>query len=445
MKENNDLLTSWKNIVTIVLRIIVGITFIFSGFVKAIDPWGTVYKFHDYLAAMNFVVWDNLVLIAVFLLFSVEFIVGVFLLIGCDRRLTPILSSMIMIVMLPLTLWVAIADPVSDCGCFGDALIISNWATFWKNLILSAMIGWLLKYNHKSRYLVIPELHWLVFLASAFFINVIGLFGYVYQPLLDFRPYKIGELLVNYEEETEEFEFIYSKDGKQKSFTADNIPTDDGWEFVERKLIQNKSENPYSVSDKQFVLYEEEEDMTQTAILSSGEQMILFYPSLTSYSIASTYQINSLQEYCNRNEIDMIAVVAGSKSQIDEFVDLSMATYPIYTSEDTSIKEIVRGCPAIVYLKEGIIVWKSTLRAINNDNFSSIETETPPEKFVINNKKTLHTIVFSYLCSIIFLIFISHIPKAVRYAKQKVYFKKFVKNNDSLSNNDKNEVTEKDN
>lgn len=439
--ENNHKLTPWKGWLTLAFRLIVGTTFIFSGFVKAIDPWGTIYKFNDYLGAMHFDVWDNLVLIGVFVLFSIEFIIGIFIILGCDRRLTTILASLIMLFMLPLSLWVAVSDPVSDCGCFGDALIISNWATFWKNVILTAMIVWLDLYNHKYRYFVIPEIHWIVFLATGFYINVIGLFGYIYQPLIDFRPYKIGETLIDSEEtdSEEEFEFIYSYNGEEHSFSTDNIPSDDEWEFVERRQIKKSDNQETSKIEKQLTIYDAEEDMTHSVILDEGEQLILFYPSLSSYSIASTYQINSLQEYCNRNDIDMIAIVPGSENQIAEFVDLSMATYPIYTAEDTSIKEVVRGCPAIIYLRDGIIMWKSTLRAINNDDFLSENTAKDPMLFAFDNKKILHVTTWSYVGLLLLMVTLSHVPKAVRYAKQKAYFKKFVKDTNQEQEPDKTE------
>ena len=122
-------------ILTWLLRIAVGGVFIVSGLSKGIDPWGTFYKTSEYLTAMHIPIVElgNTVLTLVFLLFSSEFIIGVCLLTGCYRKAAPIFAALFMLVMLPLTLWIAIADPVSDCGCFGDFLVISNWATFIKN------------------------------------------------------------------------------------------------------------------------------------------------------------------------------------------------------------------------------------------------------------------------------------------------------------------------
>lgn len=422
-------LQSWKRWLTIVCRVIVGCTFILSGFVKAIDPWGSIYKIQEYIAALGIDAWGNLLIVAVFLLCSVEFVMGLFLILGCYRRLATVSSFLLVLVMLPLTLWTAIAEPVSDCGCFGDAFIIPNWATFVKNIVLMAMVVWLLLYNHRIRCLVIPELHWIVFILSALYINVIGLFGYIYQPLLDFRPYKIGESIIDFSEsgEDDEFEFIYTRNGEIKSFSIENVPQGDDWQFVERKKVEKNKETDVVLTNKQLSVYDDNEEVTNDVILDRGEQMILFYPSLSNYSIASTYQINALQEYCSNQDIDMIAIVAGSNEEISEFADLSMASYPIYTSEDTSIKEIVRGSPAIVYLKDGVVVWKSSLRAINNDSFMSEENLKEPAELAFNNAKVLNFFTSIYIGLILFLVVSSHTPSAVRYIKQRMLFKKFTK------------------
>src|SRR5690554_6923400 len=117
-------------------RIIVGLTFMFSGFVKGIDPWGSAYKFSDYFTAMqiDWLQWAALPL-GILLSFA-EFAIGASLLFNVFLRLFAGLALVFMLFFTGLTLWVAVENPVTDCGCFGDALVISNWATFYKNVIL---------------------------------------------------------------------------------------------------------------------------------------------------------------------------------------------------------------------------------------------------------------------------------------------------------------------
>lgn len=145
-------------VITWIVRFLVGGVFIVSGVVKGIDPWGSFYKITEYLLAMHIPVSElgNSVLILTFMLFSVEFVVGLSLLTGCFRKAAPIIAALFMLVMLPLTFWIAIADPVSDCGCFGDFIVISNWATFIKNVLLSIGVLWLLQFNRLAGCLISP-------------------------------------------------------------------------------------------------------------------------------------------------------------------------------------------------------------------------------------------------------------------------------------------------
>ena len=161
-----------KKLTVNICRLILAATFILSGFVKAVDPLGSQYKIEDYLQAMNLgqllPEWGVLVLSVGQA--AVEFCLGIFLLFAIRRRLTSKLVLIIMLVMTPLTLWLAIANPISDCGCFGDALVLTNWQTFWKNvvlLVMAAIVAWkpleMFRFVSKSN-------QWIVINYSALFI-----------------------------------------------------------------------------------------------------------------------------------------------------------------------------------------------------------------------------------------------------------------------------------
>lgn len=413
-------LSTWRHWLTWILRIAVGALFVFSGFVKAVDPWGTLFKVDDYLAVMGISVWPNLELVAVFGLCALEFLIGVFLIFGCFRKSTPIVAALVMAFMLILSLWIALSDPVADCGCFGDAYVISNWATFWKNVALCLGVIWLLRYNRLEICIITPAFQWIAFVATAIFIVVIELFGYLSQPLIDFRPYKVGLDLVDAEsvsDATPDFIFIYEKDGKREEFgLSDSLPDEsDGWIFVDRKEIypdvdKKKEEN---ASGRSLRIWSKDgsEDVTSEAILSEGKQLIVMMPVLKSVSPATTWKLNSLYEWSVRNNVEMIAVVYGSPEEIANWEDLSLASYPIYTAEDTQQKEVVRGNPGVVYLEDGKVMWKSTLLATNIDDFLSPETSHDARTFSFDNARVLRNCIYIYLMVMGVLIVFSFTPR----------------------------------
>lgn len=405
--------------VTVLLRLATGGVFIFSGFVKAIDPWGSLYKFEEYIAAMSIPMLSALLLTGVFALCALEFLIGIFLLFGCYRRSTPVVALAFMFVMLPLTAWIAVANPVSDCGCFGDYLVISNWATLWKNVILTAMVIWLVKFNKRCYTVISPAFQWMAVVVSLAFILTVSLRGYLAQPMLDFRPYQTGTELVTAEEEAEtdeDFRFIYEKDGMRKEFGVDDeLPSEeDGWTFVERIDIypEEKSTANLEDTDKTFRIWDRngEEDLTTDVINNDADMLLLMIPNLPAVSPATTWKINALYDWCERQDIEMIAVVSATSDQITEWEDLSMPRYEIYTCDDTAIKEVARGNPAAVYLEKGKIMWKSTLNALDIDKVTASDNHHPAE-FIKDGKRELLNLFYLYLICMAVPVTFSFIPQ----------------------------------
>lgn len=362
---------TWIRVITWFLRILCGGLFVFSGFVKAIDPWGTLFKVEEYLSAFGIGIPFAIIRLGVFGLCAVEFIVGCFLVIGSFRKSCPIFAGLIMMFMLPFSLWIAMENPVADCGCFGDALHVSNWFTFWKNVVLSAGIGWLIKFNLKGICLISPAFQWLAVVASGVYILVIELMGFFYQPLIDFRDYPEGSaLFASYDEDNEE------------------------------------EEHGLDVFD-----VETADDKNDEALDPDGKELVVMIPKVSMVSPATTWKLNSLYEWSEDNGVKMIGIVSGSKEEIEEWEDLSMAEYPLYLADDTAIEEVVRGNPGIVYLDKGKIIWKSTLSAIDIDDFLSPEVSGDASAFARDNARFLRNISFIYLMVMVFLIFISFTPR----------------------------------
>lgn len=438
--------------ITWIFRILVGVTFIFSGFVKSIDPWGTYYKIEDYLNVIGIDLTPNIIITGVFLLFIFEFCVGIFLLLGCYRKSAPIAGILFMAFMLPLTLWIAVKNPVADCGCFGEALIISNWATFWKNVALTLAIVWLIRFNKRCFCLIRPYIQWLTLIASTLFMVAIGMIGYIYQPLIDFRAYPVGSSLLsgdnqeaedpdvsnslakdssNTDEENgsqeEDMVFVYSKNGVEQTFHIDDeLPDEsDGWVFVRREIPGESTTNNNVAkstdstakntgeNDQTFAVWNEtgNEEITDDVIRQTGRQILILMPDLKDISMAVTWKINSLYKWTSDNNIDLIGIVNGTQEEINYWKDISLANYPLYTADDTQIKMLVRGNPGIVYINDGKIIWKSSLRALFIDDFQSKDTSVDPAYFGRDNSSILHRISYLYLISLGIMIFFSFLPK----------------------------------
>ena len=233
-------------------RVLVGATFAFSGFVKAVDPLGFTYKIQDYLIFLNLSNFVSLALTAAVIMVVAEFTLGIFLLLGIFRKTTTRLIGLFMVFFTPLTLWIALTDPVKDCGCFGDALIITNWQTFYKNIILLASIILLIIKWKK----ITPLFSSKMTTTMAVFVILYGILFSLYNiydlPVIDFRPYKIGanipvQMYVDPDKsDVYETVFIYSKNGVQEEFNESDYPWDDStWTFVDMKTrLVKEGEKP---------------------------------------------------------------------------------------------------------------------------------------------------------------------------------------------------------
>lgn len=427
-------------LLTWVCRIVTGGTFIFSGVSKAIDPWGTIYKMHDYISALpeGMFSWVlPLLTVGCFTLFSAEVLIGVSLITGCYRRIGAIGGLLMMLFMLPLTLWIALADPVADCGCFGDAWILSNWETFWKNVVLSLMCVWLVIFNKRARCLIIPTLQWLMFIGTIAFSVTIGFVGYSIQPMIDFRPYPVGEMLTDSSEasatESEsELMAVWKNGDNTITIPADSIPEGEDWEFIERveEASDKDSTQPADKKSKGLAIFDNNEDITEEIIEQEGEQVIVFINDLPAVSTGTFYKLNSLYAYCKKHDIVMIAVAAATPLQISDFYNHSLAEYPIYTAEDTAIKEVVRGNPAVTYLKDGKLLWKSSLQAIPTLDFMESTPDKPGALAMYApsfGKYTFKSLILAFVGFLGIVILLSHVPMVIRLTTRRIRKSRWVK------------------
>ena len=363
-------------IITNLFRFLAGITFILSGFVKAVDPIGTQYKIADYAAAMGLegVMPDIMTLGASVLLSGTEFVLGIMLLFAIRRRLVTKLALLFVGIMTAITVWLYVADPVSDCGCFGDAIKLTNGETLLKNIVLLAVTALLAWRPMRMPRMVSRSNQWIVYHYSVVFILVIAAYSLYYLPLFDFRPYRIGAdiakgMEVPEDAEQPEFEttFIMEKDGIRKEFGLDNYP-DSTWTFIDSKTKVLKQGYIPPIHDFALMLLpqhnqEEEdgdysEDITETVLADPGYTFLLISPHLENADDSMFGNIDQIYEYACDYGYKFYCLTASGKKAIDHWTDMTGAEYPFCNVDETTLKTIIRSNPGLVLLKGGVIVGK---------------------------------------------------------------------------------------
>ena len=271
--------------------------------------------------------------------------------------------------MLPLTLWLATTNAVPDCGCFGDALVLTNWATFGKNLLLTMGAVFLLIFGRKVAGVFGPAVQWMVMAATFVATMAIALPGYFTQPLIDFRPFQLGTRLVSSQPSTsaQDYLFIYEKDGQQHEFTIDSVPNEeDGWTFVDRREAPT-AQQPASQEGTRAIAVTDHGTDAADELLEADSLLLLLFPDLPQVSIATTFVINELTDKAREQGVSVYGITSASDGQIAEWTDISMASYPMLVADDSDIKMMARGNPAVVYLDNDTIKWKRTLGSISAD------------------------------------------------------------------------------
>ena len=356
-----------------IARTLLALTFLFSGFVKAVDPLGTVYKIQDYLHEGFGGVFQWAIPaagVAAVCLIALEWLLGIAMLLNVRTQWTSWITLLFYCIMTPLTLYIAIANPVSDCGCFGDALVITNWQTFWKNIIL-LLLSICLVICRKA----IPELFswWMeIIIALAALGSVAGIMGYSYThlPQIDFRPYKVGnhiptlmEIPDDAEVDQYEITLIYAKDGKEQTFTLENYPKGDPeWTFVDQKSVLIKKGYVPPIHD--FEIETLEGDYITQDILESEEPvaLVVMYDLTKTDTTQLEKIMHMIHEYPR-----VYFLTASGEEEIFAFAEElgwdEETTYSTFCFTDPiTLKTIVRANPGVIVVQNGTIIDKYNLK-----------------------------------------------------------------------------------
>lgn len=341
--------------------IITGVVFMFSGIVKAIDPLGTAYKFNDYFQAFNLEFLKPFSLVLAIILFTAEFISGFAVLSGYRRKEGIWGVMILMIIFTPLTLILALTNPVSDCGCFGDAIHLTNWQTFWKNVVLIIFTIILFAERKKVRNILAPVSEWILISAVIIMFAGFALLNLRYLQIIDFLPYKTG---VNIPEAmkipdgmpVDEYEstFIYEKDGVRKEFTLENYPAGDTtWKFIDQNTVLVKKGYVPPIHDFSITA-PDGQDIAEQVLASPGYTLIMISSKLKDADPMDLSKGFELGVHCMASGMGFLVLTASGSDELSRYNN----GFTYYTGDETTLKTIVRSNPGYLLLNKGNIMGK---------------------------------------------------------------------------------------
>ncbi|MFV0507454.1 MAG: BT_3928 family protein [Bacteroidales bacterium] len=351
-------------------RLILGVLFVVSGFVKGIDPWGSAYLFHDYFEAFG---WEGMYKYAFaigVLLSAVEFTAGLALLCKFKMRFTAWLTLLFMLFFTPFTLYLWIADPIQDCGCFGDAIKLSNIETFLKNLLFLPMSIAVFAHRKKFKSCGNGLIGTICF--SLFMLTYVGAVWYSYEhlPIMDFRPYKIGnniaeQMIIPADAPEPVYNNTYTyrnkKTGEEEKFTEADIPWQDTltWEYISTET--NEIEKGFTPAITDFaILGLDGSDVTNDFLDEDGYLFLFTSERLSNIHADSALiaKINKIGAGAYANYYSFIGLTSSPANDCYQYIDDKQLTFEFYNTDEKVLKTMIRSNPGLMLLKDGTIIRK---------------------------------------------------------------------------------------
>ncbi|NLU93589.1 BT_3928 family protein [Chitinophaga sp. Ak27] len=345
------------------LRIIVGVLFIFSGLIKANDPLGLSYKMDEFFEVLHLTFLSPYSLAFSVVMNAFEIIAGVAVLVGYRMRIFSVLLLLLIIFFTFLTAFALFSGTIRECGCFGDCIKLTPVETFWKDVILLLMI--LVIFFYRKKILPVKRAA-LVFILSVLLSFGVQAYTLKHLPIFDCLPYKVGnnipekmKLPPGATPDVYEMVFIYEKDGQKKEFTADNYPwSDSTWKFVDRKdkLVKKGNAEP---AIKDFILTDLDGVNQTEAVLSADKPVYLFLVQNVQHAGSGwDAKMKALQAKWKNQEILIYGVTASTKDEIAAFKQQHELEFPFVQMDGVAIKTAGRSNPCLMLLNKGTIKGK---------------------------------------------------------------------------------------
>jgi len=349
-----------KKAIAIIGRLFLGSVFIFSGFVKLIDPLGTNYKFIDYFESFGLEKFLSLTLLLAIIMCVAEFLIGISLLFSAKIKTGSWAVLLFMLFFTPLTLYLAIKNPVPDCGCFGDAVKFNNWQTFWKNIIIDAFVVIVFISKNKIKFGFSQTLQWFIIIFASLFGTWLSLYCLMHLPIIDFLNWKVGARLVPENPKPLMYYATYKNKstGEKKEFLSQKIPMDtnflNNWKWDTTRII-DPNEIKYSGPS---ITDEDGNVVTDNFIKNPDYQFILVAYDLSKTNLKSFEKMSKFYLESIDNNYSFITLTSSTPEKVKTFKKQNKFNSEFYYSDDTGLKAMIRANPGLILLKNGVVIKK---------------------------------------------------------------------------------------
>ena len=361
----------------VVARVVVGLVFIFSSFVKGVDPMGTSFKITEYLTAWSFfgMSFDWLVPLATFMamaLIVVEFTIGVMLLFGAFRRVSAWALVLMMLFFTFTTLFDAITNEVTDCGCFGDAIKLTNWQTFWKNVALDVPTVWIFltrNLRRKQRF----ERDVLITLFAMVAMVLFGLYNINNEPCIDFRSWKVGNQMIDLDENAEVksyVTYVNKETGERDEFLSEELVKrmeDPVWE-AQWEWESSRVEDPHEIKADGFSMLDMDmNDHAKELIGSEDYLLIATIHHLDKVNEDGLEGLEDAAEWAQEHGVQMVLLTSALAEEVQSFLyAYQMDDIDFYFADATAIETMARSNPGFLLLKRGKVLGKWHYRNVDD-------------------------------------------------------------------------------
>lgn len=365
--EIKDTRLNWS--LNVVARILVGVVFLFSSFVKGVDPMGTAFKVTEYMTAWSIgsLTFEWAIPLAPFLsmaLITAEFLVGVMLITGSFRKLTAWLLALMMLFFTCTTFIDALTNKVTDCGCFGDAVKLSNWQTFWKNIALDVPTVWILLtcgLHHKKHF----ERDMIIAGFSVIAMVIFGLYNINHEPCIDFRPWKVGNQMVSMDPSIEVKSYVTYRNtvtGETEEMLSSELlqrledpEWESLWEWESSRVV-----DPHEIHADGFAMLDtEQNDHAQELIASEEPLMIVTIHHIDKVNDDGIEAIRQMVQNAEYATIPYVLLSSSLPEEVEQFLyDNGLEGMEYYFADATAIETMLRSNPGFMLLKDGKVLGK---------------------------------------------------------------------------------------